>query len=305
MWPWRHGDVIHARHGHIVRDSRDIITPEAFRVADHLIGLPLAKPVRRLGAILVDLLLVAILVGLLDLIGLIIALVGAYFVFRLSRGGTGNRWYHRFYRRGLGCFGAILVFTVILVVVGMLGDEGDDDDSGAATITTDSAEVAIEGMGAAATMMLLADGRSLRNATRNGERDTIASRMVERIASEGQLTRKGMLDAIEGLSDGDLMPPAAIVALEAAVETTSAQLENRPPRSAAEIAAADSAEAAAAIAPDTAAPDTVVLDSVLAAARDSLAELRSELEETRADAAALGSSATPRRSAPSRARSAG
>lgn len=42
-------------------DPRDRITPNAFRVAPHLIGLPLATPWRRGSAILIDLLLVAIL----------------------------------------------------------------------------------------------------------------------------------------------------------------------------------------------------------------------------------------------------
>src|SRR3954453_6571603 len=42
-------------------DPRKIITPESFHVAPHLLGLPLASPSRRLAAILIDLLLVAIL----------------------------------------------------------------------------------------------------------------------------------------------------------------------------------------------------------------------------------------------------
>lgn len=105
-----------------VPDPRDIITPDAFRVADHLVGTPLARPWRRLGAILVDLLLVAILVGLLDAIGLLIALGGAFLVFRLSRRTTGP-WHHRYFRRGLGCFGAVLVFTGTLVLLDSIGDD--------------------------------------------------------------------------------------------------------------------------------------------------------------------------------------
>jgi len=43
------------------RDPRDIVTPDAFRVAPGLIGLPLARPGSRLAAMLIDLLAIALL----------------------------------------------------------------------------------------------------------------------------------------------------------------------------------------------------------------------------------------------------
>ncbi|HKY93276.1 MAG TPA: RDD family protein [Nevskiaceae bacterium] len=44
-------------------DRRDVITPNNFRVAPHLYGLPLASPLRRLAAIALDGLLLAVLIG--------------------------------------------------------------------------------------------------------------------------------------------------------------------------------------------------------------------------------------------------
>lgn len=65
------------------QDPRDRITPDAFSVAPHLLGLPLASHGRRVGAILVDLLLVAILTGIG---GVFVAVVLAVLFFRLAVG---------------------------------------------------------------------------------------------------------------------------------------------------------------------------------------------------------------------------
>ena len=49
-------------------DPRDIVTPEAFSVSPELLGRPLAHPIRRLGAMLVDLVGVGLLSGLPSLV---------------------------------------------------------------------------------------------------------------------------------------------------------------------------------------------------------------------------------------------
>lgn len=278
----------------VVQDPRDIITPDAFRVADHLIGIPLARPWRRLWAILVDLLLVAILVGLLDAIGLLIAVAGAFLVFRLSRGATG-RWYQRYFRRGLGCFGAILVFTGTLVIWENLTDDDPGDDD-APAMASDTAAGSAEEVGLWTGAMTVRDAVALRSATTDEERARLASRIVDRLAEEG-IAPAAMRGGLQDLAEGDPLPPPAVASLEVAVERYAARLESRPPRSLEELRAAAADGAAAdtiarapadtlASAAGVGAADTVPqVDSPLQAARDSIARLRAELGQIRADLA--------------------
>ncbi len=252
-----------------VTNSRDVITPEAFRVADHLIGLPLAQPKRRLGAILIDLLLVGILVALLDAVGFLLALVGAFFVFRLSRAKTAGRWYSRFYRRGLGCFGAMLTFIVLMVAFDAVTGLFEEDEEGApeSTVDVDSAgNIDIEGVGWTSSALIIRDAVNLGNATRAGERDTLADALVGRALEEGVLPGQ-LRQVVAGLGGDSVFSPAAIVALEAAVETASARAGNRPPRSADEIRIADSIAAA----------EVAAASTLAASLRDSLAHAQPEL----------------------------
>ena len=270
--------------------ARDHITPDALRVADHLIGVPLAKPSRRLGAMLVDLLFVAILTGLLNAIGFLIAVAGSVVVFRLSRGGEG-RWYRRFYRHGLGCFGALLTFVALLVATDFVGDafRDDSDEDDVPTIESDAdGNVSIEGLGVATSTTVIRDGYRLRNATRPGERDTLADRIVDRLSDEGFEPAR-IRETLPDLVSDEVLPPEAIAALEAAVETTAARQENRPPRSADRIARDDSiaavrlAEARA----DSAATAlaSAAGDTALVAARDTIRQLNARVDELAADLA--------------------
>ena len=275
----------------LARDPREVITPEAFRVADHLIGVPLAKPARRLGAILIDLLLVAVLVAVKSALAFVIAVVGAILVFRLSRSKKEGRWYKRFYRHGLGCFGALLTFVLLIVAVdgvrGLLGI-GDDDDGpdASATFTTDSGSVAIEGLGVVASAAILRDGFALRDATTAGERDTLADRIVETLLDAG-LTPEQVRASFGDLQEDEVLTEAGVIALEAAVETASARSENRTPRSAEQIRVADStaaANAAAAAAAAALAGDTLTReDSARVAASDSIRSLAVQLDSARAE----------------------
>src|SRR5690606_2285014 len=64
-------------------DPREIITPATVTVAPELLGLPLARPWRRGVAILIDLLLCAILVGLLEAPSVFLSVVATVIVWRL------------------------------------------------------------------------------------------------------------------------------------------------------------------------------------------------------------------------------
>lgn len=94
-------------------DPRSIITQEAFSVAPDLLGLPLARPSRRLAALLLDLLLVAILVEMAG--GPLLGLVAAFTFFRLASRALGSRGFLGPKAR----FALRLVGSVFLFVVGI------------------------------------------------------------------------------------------------------------------------------------------------------------------------------------------
>jgi hypothetical protein len=95
-------------------DPRKIITPESFSVAPHLLGLPLASPTRRLAAILLDLLLVAILANLGGKV-LFAGLMGlSFFWFAGRKLGTGGTFFSRGAKAALRGFGALMLFVAAL-----------------------------------------------------------------------------------------------------------------------------------------------------------------------------------------------
>lgn len=105
-------------------DPRDWITPQSFGVAPELIGLPLAKPWRRAGAILTDLVPVAILANA----GLFIFLAFASFVavWRALSGVGGSS----ILRRGAATPVRFIAATIAFVLVLQVGDVFDRGGSG-------------------------------------------------------------------------------------------------------------------------------------------------------------------------------
>lgn len=126
------------------QDPRDRITPDAFSVAPHLLGLPLASHGRRVGAILADLLLVAILTGVG---GVFVAVVLAVLFFRLAVGrrraargagspaGTAHSGHtqggkkapaerssiaNSAMRATMGCMGAVVLFIAVVTAWGSI-----------------------------------------------------------------------------------------------------------------------------------------------------------------------------------------
>ena len=99
-------------------ESSYLITPDAFSVHPSLVGRPLARPARRLAAMLLDLLIVAFLVhaGGATLLGL----AAAWFAFRAAGRltGTATRPVGRMMRFGVRAFGAVILFVVATSVWG-------------------------------------------------------------------------------------------------------------------------------------------------------------------------------------------
>lgn len=121
-------------------DPRHIVTPDAFEVDPSLLGIPLASHSRRLAAIGVDVLLVAILT---QAGGLLLGILAAVFFLRLAlgggkgsaprttesladgpggRGGRGGEGVPgaSLFRGALGCMGAVILLLTVLAAWGIL-----------------------------------------------------------------------------------------------------------------------------------------------------------------------------------------
>lgn len=96
------------------QDPREIVTPDAFTVAPELLGLPLARPARRLAAMLLDLLLVFLLVRLGGFVLFVVA--AAWMFFRMGGRSAGSGLLRRSWRLSFR-FTAALVLLLALVLV--------------------------------------------------------------------------------------------------------------------------------------------------------------------------------------------
>lgn len=123
--------------------QKNIITPDHFKVAPEVLGLPLASPSRRLWAMLVDVLLVALLV---KAGGMLLGLVAAFMLFRASSTKQPSGSFVRAsVRVGLRLTAAIVLFVVIANVwdntqdrlTGIVNNDDDDDESAAVVATPD------------------------------------------------------------------------------------------------------------------------------------------------------------------------
>lgn len=94
------------------------ITPDAFSVHPSLVGQPLARPARRLAAMLLDLLIVAILVRAGGAV--LLGLAAAWFAFRAAGRltGTATRPVGRMVRLSVRACGALILFIVATSVWG-------------------------------------------------------------------------------------------------------------------------------------------------------------------------------------------
>lgn len=289
-------------------DPRDIITPDAFRVADRLIGTPLATPWRRAVAMLIDLVCVGILAIFLEAPVLLPAGLGAFLIYRVSRGRS-DRWWTRVFRRGMGCFGAILVFVAVVALWDALFDrEPDRSDPAVAEVDADGAF----DLNLRSAVSILASGRELRAATSDSARERAARHAVRRLHERGlgasalrELAREAASAAAE--DDVPLMPAEAWRAVGVAATALADSLDPAGALPADTVAQVDTAEAGQVTASpdpagtradtialdtlptDTAGTDTLAADTLptdTAAHRvvileDRLAELEQELDDAR------------------------
>ena len=114
-------------------ETREIVTPYAFHVAEELLGQKLASPTRRLVAICIDLLLVAILSAADPFI---LAVMAALTFFKAGS-NLAHKESRTLTRRTLRLSGAILLFFVTYTIVDAynngMNDYDSDDENGIVT----------------------------------------------------------------------------------------------------------------------------------------------------------------------------
>lgn len=116
------------------RDPRSIITPDAFEIADDLIGMPLASPRRRALALVVDGVVIGFITAVTKSFALILGVVAAVFFMRagFKRTEVRNSVFGRAMRFSVGCLGifiAALTASLWLVFGPSFGSRDGPDAS--------------------------------------------------------------------------------------------------------------------------------------------------------------------------------
>lgn len=141
------------------QDPRSIVTPYAFAVHPKLLGVPLATPWQRLGAIAVD---GVVIIGLSRIGGLTLAVASSILLFWLAIRGPGQNVIGKLFRLAAGCMGLMVAFITATVFL--------------ATEVLDDADLALRHREQAS---LLAPGVVDFNVTRGAEGERIdISRMI-------------------------------------------------------------------------------------------------------------------------------
>src|SRR5687768_5236270 len=119
-------------------DQKRIITPEHFKVAPGILGLPLASPTRRAVAMAIDLILILMLV---KAGGVLLGFAAVVLLFRMSSWRQpGGSFIRRSVQMTLRVVGAIILFVLVLdgwdsVRDRVRGRNGDDDVASTAVNT--------------------------------------------------------------------------------------------------------------------------------------------------------------------------
>ena len=95
------------------RDPRSIITPDAFEVAEDLMGVPLASPRRRAVALWIDVVLIGLITAVTKSFSLILGVVAAAFFMRagFKRTEVRNSVFGRAMRFSVGCLGILIAIA--------------------------------------------------------------------------------------------------------------------------------------------------------------------------------------------------
>jgi uncharacterized RDD family membrane protein YckC len=166
-----------------VRDPRSIVTPEAFEIDHALLGTPLARPLRRLIALLLDLLIIGVLTVVTSGIGLLIwGAVGVLLVGVATRGPGRKmgRVTSVLFRGSIGCLG--LVVLLVVISAGIVSRLDTEELARSFVETYDASDFA--GLPAAVQLQLTDDPDEAREAALALLRSA-ASRALETPGDEG------------------------------------------------------------------------------------------------------------------------
>jgi uncharacterized RDD family membrane protein YckC len=113
-----------------IRDPRSFITPDAFEIEPALLGVPLARPWKRLVALLIDLAVIGILTALTSGLGVLIWGAVALILLHIAFRGPGERKLGQvtsvLFRGSTGCLGAFIL--TIVALMGLANIVSRDDD---------------------------------------------------------------------------------------------------------------------------------------------------------------------------------
>jgi uncharacterized RDD family membrane protein YckC len=267
-------------------DPRRTITPESFSVAPHLLGLPLASPGRRLVAILIDLVLVAVLANVGGSVLFAAALAVAFIWFAGRKLGKGGTFFSSAARLGMRSVGAILLFAAGISLYHRAQRTVEDAVGG----DDDAPPVAAASAGGNTHLSPVATVRMVSQLAVVENSDDSAHAFPAARSAVNQMRRAGLNDAQirEALNDlmGESDKPWVVAAVKAAAPPPPAvaagddSLANRPDTLAARYAAALADH-------DSAAAERLRPHLASLVARDSLDALRGRVSELSADKARL------------------
>jgi len=118
-------------------DPRSVVTPDAFEVAEELLGRPLAAPGRRFVALAIDLVVVGVITAVTRSFALVLGVVAAGFFIRAGFKRTPVRGsvFGRAMRTSVGCLGLFIGLTTAVVWsscgVDFGGEAAEEADPGA------------------------------------------------------------------------------------------------------------------------------------------------------------------------------
>jgi uncharacterized RDD family membrane protein YckC len=258
-------------------NSTFVITPDSFQISQGIIGLPLARPSRRLTAMLLDLMIVALLVKTAG--AMLLGLAAVFFAFRVSRKvtGAGTNPLGRVVRFSVRATGAFILFLVAMSVWGT-------GAAGLRRLAQSGVQMSISRQGATDSVNITA-AQALGlvpkvTALQNAQTEEDAQRLAGELATS--FRRTGMEEAqvretMEGFVD-DAEQEWMERVVENALATPAAPVASAKPVSADSLARAYAAYTAAG---DTAAARKIQPQLASVLARDSLDELRGELRQAR------------------------
>jgi hypothetical protein len=256
-------------------ETRHIIRPEHFALSPQLLGLELARPSRRLAAILLDLLIVVILVQTAG--GFMLAVAASYAFFRFAaKSGTG--WKTRWVVRAAA---ALILFTIVNKGIGAARSFGESWFLDAPKPAVSAASMAGKkpaepkrDFGSAVKMGI--GVIALHNAATEEEARRMAPQVV-----------RGMRET--GMDDAEIRAAFAELESNGGKPWMEKVVQGALPAAPAALAAESLAVryAAAVTAKDSAAADSLRPLAAAALARDTVTQLREKVKDLRAENAAL------------------